>query len=85
MNFFLKRTNILLLIGQNTDGFQRTSQIKLNGNRKTALKDNGVYIITGGLGSIGYAMAEEIAAKVKAKSGSHSRTPIPDKNAWMNG
>ncbi|WP_051772305.1 type I polyketide synthase [Saccharothrix sp. NRRL B-16314] len=44
----------------------------------SVLRDGGVYLITGGLGGIGLAMAEELAKAVKAKLVLFGRTGLPE-------
>ncbi|MCB9100062.1 MAG: SDR family NAD(P)-dependent oxidoreductase [Anaerolineales bacterium] len=46
------------------------------------LRDEGVYLITGGLGGIGLALAEYLAQTVKAKLILTARTPLPDRTEW---
>jgi acyl transferase domain-containing protein/acyl carrier protein len=48
------------------------------------LKTKGVYLITGGLGGIGYATAEYLARAVKAKLILIGRTPLPNRDEWEN-
>jgi NAD(P)-dependent dehydrogenase (short-subunit alcohol dehydrogenase family) len=48
------------------------------------LRQNGVYLITGGLGGIGLAMAEYLARSVKARLVLVGRTPLPPRNDWDN-
>ncbi len=46
------------------------------------LKEQGVYMITGGLGGIGLTLAEELARTVKAKLVLIGRTPVPPRDHW---
>jgi acyl transferase domain-containing protein/acyl carrier protein len=46
------------------------------------LKANGVYLITGGLGGIGLALAEFLATKVKARLILTARSGLPPKDQW---
>lgn len=47
------------------------------------LRDHGVYLITGGLGGIGLALAEHLARSVRAPAiGLLGRTPVPPEEAW---
>jgi acyl transferase domain-containing protein len=48
------------------------------------LKTNGVYLITGGIGGIGLALAEYLAAGVQAKLILIGRTALPAKSDWAN-
>ncbi|PCK09020.1 MAG: polyketide synthase [Alteromonadaceae bacterium] len=46
------------------------------------IRDQGVYLITGGLGGIGYVMAQALAEKYNAKLVLVNRTPLPDRAEW---
>jgi phthiocerol/phenolphthiocerol synthesis type-I polyketide synthase E len=46
------------------------------------LRDQGVYLITGGLGGIGLLLAEYLASTVKAKLALFGRSHFPEKNQW---
>jgi NAD(P)-dependent dehydrogenase (short-subunit alcohol dehydrogenase family)/acyl carrier protein len=46
------------------------------------LRDGGVYLITGGLGGIGLAMAEQLAKACRAKLVLFGRTGLPDRETW---
>jgi acyl transferase domain-containing protein/acyl carrier protein len=46
------------------------------------LKENGVYLITGGLGDIGLVLAKYLAKTVKAKLILTGRSPFPAQNDW---
>lgn len=46
------------------------------------LKQRGVYLITGGLGSMGLAFAEHLAAEVQAKLILVSRRSLPPRSEW---
>jgi polyketide synthase PksJ len=46
------------------------------------LKPAGVYLITGGLGGIGLALAEYLAKNVKAKLVLIGRSPLPEREVW---
>lgn len=47
-----------------------------------ALKPGGVYVITGGLGGIGLALANHLAQSVGARLVLISRTPLPPREQW---
>jgi acyl transferase domain-containing protein/acyl carrier protein len=50
---------------------------------RVPLRDNGVYLITGGLGGIGLELADSIASAVKnPRVALLGRTPFPDRNQW---
>ena len=48
----------------------------------SVLRPEGVYLITGGLGGIGMAMAQRLAAAVDARLVLVGRTGIPDRDNW---
>jgi len=54
----------------------------------TPLRARGVYLITGGLGALGLALAAHLARKVQARLVLVGRTPLPERgewNAWLAG
>ncbi|UCH96114.1 MAG: SDR family NAD(P)-dependent oxidoreductase, partial [Candidatus Aminicenantes bacterium] len=51
-------------------------------DRASRLKPGGVYLITGGLGGIGYTLAQYLAKQVKAKLVLTGRTPVPPREDW---
>ncbi|KAB8028093.1 type I polyketide synthase [Fluviispira multicolorata] len=60
--------------------------IKLTQNKNISshLKEGGVYLITGGLGNIGLALAGILGKEYKAKIVLISRTDFPDDGQWKN-
>jgi acyl transferase domain-containing protein len=50
--------------------------------RPSLLRDGGVYLITGGLGNIGLAIAEQIAREARVTLILLSRTPLPRRDTW---
>jgi phthiocerol/phenolphthiocerol synthesis type-I polyketide synthase E len=48
------------------------------------LRENGVYLITGGLGDLGLAIAEHLAGKYHAALVLISRTPAPPREEWSD-
>jgi NAD(P)-dependent dehydrogenase (short-subunit alcohol dehydrogenase family)/acyl carrier protein len=46
------------------------------------LRENGVYLITGGLGGIGLAMAEQLARDCRARLVLFGRTGLPPRSTW---
>jgi acyl transferase domain-containing protein/acyl carrier protein len=63
------------------EGFAR---VPLAGDAEAAkrLRDNGVYLITGGFGGIGKVLAEHLAESVKARLVLVSRTGLPPRDEW---
>jgi amino acid adenylation domain-containing protein/non-ribosomal peptide synthase protein (TIGR01720 family) len=52
------------------------------------LRTGGVYVVTGGLGGIGLAMAGFLAQRVRARLALIARTPLPERrdwDAWLEG
>lgn len=52
------------------------------GHAQAGLKAHGVYLITGGLGGLGLALAEHLARTVKAKLVLVARTALPERKDW---
>jgi len=46
------------------------------------LRERGVYLITGGLGRIGLAVAEHLAQEVQARLVLMGRSPLPEREGW---
>ncbi len=51
-------------------------------NPRAALRKNGVYLITGGLGALGLALARHLAENYQAGLILTSRTPLPAREEW---
>jgi acyl transferase domain-containing protein/NADP-dependent 3-hydroxy acid dehydrogenase YdfG/acyl carrier protein len=51
-------------------------------NKTSPLREQGVYLITGGLGGVGLVVAEYLAKTVKAQLILISRSGLPDRNLW---
>ena len=49
---------------------------------QTPLREDGVYLITGGLGGIGLALAEHLARAHRARLVLTVRTPLPPRETW---
>lgn len=61
--------------------FQPISDISHN-QSKCKLKENGVYLITGGLGGIAFALGKYLASEYNAKLILVNRTPLPKRAEW---
>ncbi|MFL0811272.1 MAG: SDR family NAD(P)-dependent oxidoreductase [Agarilytica sp.] len=48
------------------------------------LRNGACYLITGGLGGIGYVMAQEFAKRYSSKLVLVNRTPLPDRGEWAD-
>ena len=60
--------------------FEPISLEKVSGNKR--LRKKGVYLITGGMGGIGFVLAEYLAQTVKAKLVLTGRSVIPPREEW---
>lgn len=62
----------------------RHSPIRLDetAGRPSVLKENGVYIITGGLGGLGLELARELARLARARVVLVGRSKLPPRSAW---
>ena len=49
---------------------------------RTLMKRGGVYLITGGLGGIGFSVSEFLASEFNAKLVVVNRTPLPERAEW---
>lgn len=47
------------------------------------LRENGVYLITGGSGGLGLVLAEHLARKAKARVVVTGRSPVPGRSEWQ--
>ena len=54
------------------------------GPRRAALRPGGVYVITGGLGGIGLALAKHLAERVRARLVLVGRTALPPREEWAS-
>ena len=62
---------------------QSYQSVKLDAaSRSAGLRQQGVYLITGGLGGLGLELAAWLAETVQAKLVLVSRSPLPTKTAW---
>jgi 3-oxoacyl-(acyl-carrier-protein) synthase/thioesterase domain-containing protein/acyl carrier protein len=50
--------------------------------RSPPLRPGASYVVLGGFGNLGYALAEQLAARAKIKLVLIGRTPIPDRGYW---
>jgi acyl transferase domain-containing protein len=58
--------------------------VQLDGQAKGAprLRENGVYLITGGLGGVGFILAEYLAGTVRARLVLTGRSQLPARDEW---
>ena len=49
---------------------------------RAALRMDGVYLVTGGLGDLGLALSRHLAKRYRAKLVLVSRTPLPERSEW---
>ncbi|MDP3718280.1 MAG: amino acid adenylation domain-containing protein [Acidobacteriota bacterium] len=62
-------------------GFNRID-VTVDAGAPTALRDHGVYLITGGLGNVGLQLAEQLFASAHARIALLARSPFPDPAQW---
>jgi iturin family lipopeptide synthetase A len=74
----------IVALRHNRRWVQTYEPIKLEPPVKEAvqLREQGVYLVTGGLGGIGLVLAEYMAEKAKAKLVLIGRSPFPPRNEW---
>jgi acyl transferase domain-containing protein/acyl carrier protein len=62
----------------------RPVRLEKNGQEQLQphLKEGGVYLVTGGMGGIGFTLAEELALKWRSKLILTGRTPFPEPGQW---
>lgn len=58
-------------------------ELKDTNNTTTVLRERGIYLITGGLGGLGLALAEYLARTVKARLVLLGRSSLPPREQWM--
>lgn len=56
--------------------------IRCDNAQTSRLRDRGIYLITGGLGGLGLALAEYLAQTVQAKLVLVGRSPMPEREEW---
>lgn len=64
--------------------YDQSAPLQSESDAKLRLKNEGVYLITGGLGGIGYTMAQALAESHKAKLVLVNRTPLPSRSEWAD-
>ncbi len=62
---------------------QTFTPIRLEPPAAPRFRERGVYLVTGGLGGVGLAVAEHLARTQKAKLVLTGRTPIPERRDWQ--
>lgn len=75
-------SNLTVALRGNFRWSQVYEPIKLIERRASLLKEEGVYLITGGLGSIGLALAEYLAITRRAKLILAGRSAFPQRSEW---
>ena len=60
----------------------KPTRLEHSASTPSGLKENGVYLITGGLGDIGLVLAKYLAKTVKAKLILTGRSPFPAQDDW---
>lgn len=59
-------------------------KLELPTPQTTRLRDGGVYLVTGGLGGLGLALAQHLATTRNAKLVLVGRTALPDRSTWSS-
>jgi acyl transferase domain-containing protein/acyl carrier protein len=62
-------------------GFER-ARMEAGGKEPARLREQGVYLLTGGLGGLGLALAEHLARTVRARLVLTGRSAFPERAAW---
>ena len=57
-------------------------ELRAEAGQRARLRERGVYLITGGLGGVGLALAEHLARAVQAKLVLVGRSPLPEREQW---
>lgn len=60
----------------------RPVRLKGTGQTPSRLKPGGIYLVTGGLGNVGFILAKYLARTLKAKLILTGRTPLPPRDEW---
>jgi acyl transferase domain-containing protein/acyl-CoA synthetase (AMP-forming)/AMP-acid ligase II/acyl carrier protein len=66
------------------ESFEPITLPSMQHTNSAPLREGGVYLITGGLGGIGMAMAEHLAKLVHAKLALIARTELPPRERWSD-
>ncbi|KQN99830.1 SDR family NAD(P)-dependent oxidoreductase [Paenibacillus sp. Leaf72] len=66
-----------------TEIFAELRDVQLETSRRLELQEQGIYLITGGLGGIGLEVAKWFAAQSKVNLALISRTPLPPSSEWQ--
>ena len=61
---------------------QEFTPVRAGDVEDSGLRQHGVYLVTGGLGGIGLALAEYLARRVAARLVLVARTPMPNRREW---
>jgi len=76
-----KQTELVVAYRGKHRWVQTFEPVRLESN-PTRLRKNGAYLITGGLGGIGFTLAEYLAETVQAKLVLTGRSRLPARNEW---
>jgi acyl transferase domain-containing protein/acyl carrier protein len=61
-----------------------TMPLEKSSEKALKLRKEGIYLVTGGLGGIGYVLAEHLARQVHAKLVLTGRSPFPGREQWRH-
>ncbi len=82
--FTRKTADLTVAYRSNKRWAQTYEPLYLKAAHKTALRQNGVYLITGGLGAVGMILAGYLAETVQAKVVLTSRSAFPPPDEWTD-
>ena len=81
--FHLEHDGRLVAYREGLRWVQDFESARLEGEQQPArIKENGVYLITGGTGGLGLTLAEHLARTAKARLVLTGRTALPDRDEW---
>jgi acyl transferase domain-containing protein/acyl carrier protein len=77
-----KGTEVVYSKGERYIKTYEPKQIKAQEQEQLPLRQKGVYLITGGMGGVGYLLAEDLAKKIEARLILIGRSTIPEREKW---
>jgi len=82
--FLTQSSDSIVAFRQNQRWRQKFEPIRLENSpqEETLLREGGVYLITGGLGGIGFTLAEYLAKTTRGRLILTGRSPIPEREQW---
>lgn len=68
--------------GQRFEEALLPAKVPASGKGTVRIREQGVYLVTGGLGGIGFALAEQLALRHRARVVLTGRSGLPEESAW---